>query len=179
MKNVTGLFILISLFSTAFASSVKTKQRLESPKYSDVICKQKYIPMTIQQSLDSHLLTVKFTAQRKIDQFAIKNVRGIEGVNVTKFQEQNKTDIVRGEVLTSAVELSDFSGLAYVVFDVTINVDGKLSGHSIPIPVGALSDLQKAERSKNIIEIKPKTQHIEGSSPLSAPAKKVHEMQVD
>lgn len=176
MKALMTLFILFSAFAVLNVAAAK------GPNYRNRLCKQKYIPMKIEQSLEGHLLSVKFTAQRTIDQFTIKNVRGIQGVKVTKFQEQNQTTIESGEVLTSAVELSDFKGLAYVVFDVSITLEGVVTGHSIPVPVGSLSAIQKAERSKNIKTIKvpsQKEQSKEGSSPLTAPAKKIHEMQVD
>lgn len=173
MKQFMTFFIFLSSLAWLNIASAKDQ------KYSNVVCKQKYIPMKIEQSLDAHLLSVKFTAQRNIDQFSIKNVRGIQGVKVTKFQEQNQSNIESGEVLTSAVELSDFKGLAYVVFDVSITLEGVVSGHSIPVPVGTISAIQKAERSKNIKTIKVQSQKKEGSSSLSAPAKKIHEMQVD
>lgn len=135
--------------------------------------------MKMEQSLNGHLLNVKFTAQRKIDQFVIKNVRGIEGVTVTKFQEQNQTGINPGDVLNSDVELSDFSGLVYVVFDVSLTQNGAPRSFSIPVAVGKLSVAQKALRSKNIKEVKTTTQQKEGTSPLSVPPKTYHEMPVD
>lgn len=179
MKLFISLAIIFSFFNFSSAKEVKSKKRFFPQKYSNVVCKQKYIPMKIEQSLNSHLLTVKFSAQRKIDQFIIQNVRGIEGVTVTKFQEQNRADIQSGEVLTSAVELSDFNGLAYVVFDVAITLDGVVSGHSIPIAVGKLSAEQKAKRARNIKEIKVEIKAKEGTSPMSAPPKKIHEMKVE
>ena len=179
MKTLMSLFILFSLFNAAFAKNLNKPKKISSPKYSNVICKQKYIPMKIEQTLNSHLLTVKFIAQRPIDQFTIKNVRGIDGVAVTKYQEQNQAGIQSGESLTSDVELSDFSGLVYVVFDVTITINGVTSGHSIPIPVGQLSIAQKRERAKKIKDIKLKIQTKDGTSPMSVPPKKVHEMQAE
>lgn len=175
---VLSLLSMLSIISCANAKDVKTKKFIQE-KYSNVICTQKYIPLKIEQSLNAHLLTVKFTAQRKLDQFSIKNVRGIEGVGVTKFQELNITDLKRGEVLTSAVELTDFSGLVYVVFDVSVTMDGVMSSHSIPVPVGTLSQVQKAERQKHVKEVKNPSQSKEGANTLSTPPQKVYEMQAD
>lgn len=179
MKIFITFFLLFSLFNSAYAKGTKAKKNFSSLRYANVVCNQKYIPMKIEKMLNSNLLMVKFSAQRKIDQFSIKNVRGIEGVTVTKFQEQNVTDIQRGEVLTSSVELSDFSGLAYVVFDIAITIDGTSTGHSVPIPVGTLSDQQISKRSKNIKVEKQQTQTKEGTSSLNAPPKKYHEMQAE
>ncbi|MFA6238202.1 MAG: hypothetical protein WC635_12790 [Bacteriovorax sp.] len=172
------IFALFSLISCANAKDVKTKKFIPQ-KYSNVVCAQKYIPLKIEQSLNSHLLTVKFTAQRKLDQFSIKNVRGIEGVTVTKFQELNTSDMQRGELLTSAVELSDFSGLVYVVFDVSIMQDGVMSSHSIPVPVGRLSAQQKAQRQKNVKQVITPGQAKEGTNSLSTPPQKIYEMQAE
>lgn len=179
MKSLVVLFSLCLIFQSSLveAKSNKPRKAFFPQKYSNVVCKQKYIPMKVEQSLNSHLLNVKFTALRNIDNFAIKNVRGIKGVSVTKFQEQNQSGIQSGELITSDVELSDFSGLVYVVFDVSIVLDGVESGHSIPVPVGKLSAAQKRARAKNIKEVKVPPKDKEGTSAITEPPKKYHEMQ--
>lgn len=184
MKLIIILAIFITLISQALAggpvvTKKMTNKNFVAQKYNKVICNQKYIPMKIEQSLNAHSLTVKFSAQRSIDQFKILNVRGIEGVKVTKFQEQNVTDLTRGESVSSLVELSDFSGLVYVVFDVEIVLNGTKTGHSIPIAVGSLTEAQKRERAKNIKVVIPEGQSKEGTSPLNTPVKRYHENQVE
>ncbi len=176
MKTILNFTLLLFLIiNCANAKEVKLKKNIQ--KYSNVICKQKDIPFKMEQSLNSHLLTVKFTAERKIGQFTIKNVRGIDGVTITKFQEQSITELDPGEVLTSAVELSDFSGLVYVVFDVAINQNGVIGNHSIPVPVGTLSRAQKSQRLKNVKEVKTPVQSKDGKNALSTPPQKIFEMQ--
>lgn len=179
MKGFVILLSIIFHCSTVEAKSNKPRKEFFPQKYTNVICKQKYIPMKIEQSLNAHLLSVKFTALRNVDNFAIKNVRGIKGVSVTKFQEHNQSGIQSGELITSDVELSDFSGLAYVVFDVSIVLDGVEGGHSIPVPVGKLSAAQKRARAKNIKEAKASTsdKEKEGTSAITESPKKYHEMQ--
>lgn len=183
MKLIIIIALFITFIAQSFAGGPVTKklpkEKFVAQRYNKVICNQKYIPMKIEQSLSAHSLTVKFTAQRSIDQFKILNVRGIEGVKVTKFQEQNVTDLSRGETLSSLVELSDFSGLVYVVFDVEIILNGVKTGHSIPIAVGTLTEAQKRERSKNIKVVIPEDQSKEGTSPLNTPVKRYHENQVE
>jgi len=179
MKSILYFFMIIFFSTNVYARGAKLKKEFKAPEYSKVLCQQKYIPMTVEQTLNSHLLSVSFTAQRKIDQFKILNVRGLEGVSIMKFQEQNVSDIQSGDVLTSDVELSPYNGLVYVVFDVSIKVDGVLASHSIPVPVGTLSAVQIKERSKNITEVKSDIQTKEGTSAINAAPKKLHEMQAD
>lgn len=161
------------------SAAAKRKNPFIAQKYSNAICKQKYIPMKMEQSLNGHLLTVTFTPLEKMESFSIGNVRGLKDVTVTKFQEITNQSLEVGDTVQSAVELSDFSGLVYVVFDVTMTINGVSTGHSIPIPVGTLSREQIKERSKNIRESKVQTIQKEGTSTISVPPQKYHEMQIE
>lgn len=182
------LIVIMSVMAFSFSGSAveKKKAKFSIQKYKNVICNQKYIPMKIEQSLSGHVLNVVFTAQRKIEQFKILKVRGLDGVKIIKFQEQQSGDLMRGESLSSSVELSDFTGLVYVVFDVQLSVNGEQSSHSIPVPVGTLTDKQIKERSKNIKSVQSPSstdQGKNGSNSLkiqdSSTPVKIHEMQID
>jgi hypothetical protein len=176
MKKIGYFLFLVTLLNVELANAL-TKRATNKIKKTNVMCDQKYIPLMVEETLNSHSLSVKFTALRKIEQFSIKNVRGIDGVNVLKFQEQNQTDLKKGESLTSLVDLSDFSGMVYVVFDVSITVNGKTTPQSIPVALGTMTGLQKQERIKNIKEFKVKTPS--GENALTVPPKKYHEMKAE
>ncbi len=167
----------MSFFNFCYGMDKNKIKKIKQSEKSKKICNQKYIPLDIEQSLNSHTFTVKFTAQSKIDSFIIKNVRGLDGVTISKFQEQNQPDFQRGESLSSAVELSDFSGQVFVVFDISLTTNGKTTEHSIPLQLGVLSSSQKKERAKNIKEFKVKDK--EGVNAIVAPLKKYHEMQAE
>lgn len=168
------MLVLANVFA---ASEVKKNNKKWIPKKSKKMCTQKYIPLDIEKNLNSNLLTVKFTAKSKIDFFSIKNVRGLDGVTISKFQELSQTDFQSGESLISAVEISDFSGMVYVVFDISLTVNGKTTMHSVPLPLGEISIAQKNERTKNIKEFN--VLRSGGANALSAPPKKYHEMQAE
>jgi hypothetical protein len=170
MKTIFVIFLILSMTNIAFAKKIK---------YSRVICNQKNLPLKIEQSLNAHLLSVKFTAKQKISNFSLKNIRGIDGVTVLKFQEVINQKLESGETLESAVELSDFGGLVYVVFDVALTVNGVSSEQSIPVALGKLSQTQKNLRSKNIKEVKTTIQQKEGSNAITLPPKKIHEMKLE
>jgi hypothetical protein len=191
MKVIFCIFLIFSLSNGAYSKEVgtvklskvkavsKSKNPFKAQRYSKIVCNQKSIPMKVEQSLNAHLLTVSFTAGQKIENFSLKNVRGVDGVTISKFQELMNQKLENGEVIESSVELGDFSGLVYVVFDVSITVNGVSSEHSIPVAVGTLSESQKAERSKNIKEIKNKPLQKEGINSISVPPKKIHEMKLE
>ena len=147
-----------------------------SKHYPLILCNQKSIPMKVEKSFNAQLLTVSFTANQKIEYFSLKNVRGIDGATVLKFQELHNQKLESGESVQSNVELEKFSGLVYVVFDVSITVNGISSDHSIPVSLGALSKEQIAERSKNIKEIKNSKDLSNSKLPST---KKVHEMKLE
>ncbi len=148
-------------------------------KYSRILCNQKSIPMKVEQSLDGLLLTVNFTAQKDLEQFSLKNVRGIDGIEISKFQELLNQKLKAGEIIESSVELSEFTGLVYVVFDISMTINGVTTEHSIPVGVGAISTSQVNERKKNIKEVKNRIQQNKSNSSLTAPTKKIHEMKID
>jgi hypothetical protein len=148
-------------------------------KYSRILCNQKSIPMKVEQSLDGLLLTVNFTAQKDLEQFSLKNVRGIDGIEISKFQELLNQKLKSGEMIESSVELSEFTGLVYVVFDVSLTINGVTTEHSIPVGVGGMSTKQVNERKKNIKEVKNRIQQNKFNSGLSVPTKKIHEMKID
>lgn len=186
MKGPYFVLLFLSLINFALAKEVKTikvsaKKSISKTviKKNRVICKQKDFPMKVERTLNAGLLTVTFNATSSVDSFSLKNVRGIDGVNVLKFQELINQKLEKGESIESSVEISDFSGLVYVIFDVDLIIKGVKSSHSVPIALGSLSSAQKRERSKNVKEINNKVQMKDGTSPMSAPAKKIHEMKVD
>ncbi len=175
MKVSMIILILFQLINISCAKTlVKTSQN-----YSRKIFKQKMIPMKIEQSFQTHLLTVNFIAEENIESFSLVKVRGVDGVNVDKFQELLYLKLNTGEAIESSVELSDFVGLVYIVFDVSLTINGVTQTHSIPVAVGSLSETQVSMRSKNIKTIKNITPQNKGGSALSAPDKKIHEMKVD
>jgi hypothetical protein len=187
MKAKFIILIMLSFSNIAFSKEVRSVKLASKPakmksapqRYSRVMCNQKNIPMKVEQSLNGRLLTVSFTAEQKIENFSLKNVRGIDGVIVSKFQELINQKLNIGEAIESSVELEDFSGLVYVVFDLSITVNGVSSEHSIPVAVGVLSASQIKERSKNIKEIKNMSQQKNGATSITAPPKKIHEMQLE
>jgi hypothetical protein len=178
MKKIINFLLFITIIlNVSFAFDGKKNNINWVSKKTNKICKQKYIPIDIEQSLNSHSLLVKFTAKSKIDYFSIKNVRGLDGVTISKFQEQNLVDFQKGKSLSSTVEISDFRGMVYVVFDLSITINGNTTEHSIPLPIGVISTAQKKERAKNIKEFKVKSK--EGANTLTPPAQKYHEMQAE
>ena len=191
--KVKYVVILIILFvNAAFSKEVGTikisKKSIKSKVVSKnknpfinapTICKQKSIPMKVEQSLNASLLTVSFTAEQKIENFSLENARGVDGVTVTRFQELLNQKLEAGEVIEATVELGEVKGLVYVVFDVSLTINGVTKVQSIPIAVGALSTTQKNERSKNIKEIKNNSQQKEGTDSITIPAKKIHEMKLE
>ncbi|MDD4974746.1 MAG: hypothetical protein PHY93_10375 [Bacteriovorax sp.] len=187
MKAKFIILLILSLTNIAFSKEVRSVKLASKPakiksapqRYSRIMCNQKSIPMKVEQSLNGQLLTVSFTAEQKIENFSLKNVRGIDGATVSKFQELINQKLNRGEVIESGVELGNFSGLVYVVFDISVTVNGVSSDHSIPVAVGALSASQIKERSKNIKEIKNMSQQKNGTTSITAPPKKIHEMQLE
>jgi hypothetical protein len=134
---------------------------------------------SILQSLNASVLTVSPTAEEKIENFTLRNVRGIDGVVVEKFQALGNQKLEYDEVIESIVELRDFSEQAYVVFDSTITISGVKFDSSIPVAIGALSLNQINERRKNIKEIKNKSQSKEGTNAISVPVTKIHEMKLE
>lgn len=169
--------------TTALSKDVKTikisKQHSRKQHQRKVMCTQKDIPVIITESLEGHMLTASFTAQRKIESLSLENVRGVDGVSVLRFKDLINQKLNNGESIESTVELGNFEGLAYVVFDLSITVKKIKTNYSIPISVGALSKKQITERGKNIRELKNKSQQKNGANFLTAPAKKIHEMKLE
>lgn len=177
MKILLALLCITNLY----AKDVYTKKiaKIKSLKATRVMCNQKSIPMKVEQTISSNLLTVNFTAEKKIEKFSLQNVRGLDGVTVSKFQELLNQKLERGESIESSVEIDNINGLVYVIFDVAITVNGINTMHSIPVAVGSLSEEQKKMRSKNIKEVKSNLSQKESGNALSAPPKKIHEMKLE
>ena len=176
MKTLYFFLIILSLIGTTFS---KSRNPVRAQARSRVICNQKNFPMKVEQSLNANLLTVTFTANQKIESFSLNNVRGIDGAKVLKFQDFVNQKLERGEARESNIELDDFTGQVYIVFDISLKINGTISEHSIPVMVGVLSDEQKAIRSKNIKEIKINPQQKDGTNPMTVPFKKIHEMKIE
>jgi hypothetical protein len=166
-------------FSLSSLAKNKTKKTFVVQKYSRIMCNQKNIPLKIEQSLNAHLLTVNFFSEKAIEAFTIDSVRGLDGVNIEKFHELINQKLDIGESVETNVELGDFSGMVYIVFDITIKVNGVITKHSIPVAVGTLSQEQIILRSKNIKEVKTRLQEKDGTNAISVPVKKLHVMQMD
>ena len=113
-------------------------------------CSQGQAPIKLKQVLSGTVLTVTFKPTTKLEKFQIERVRPMGNFSIIKFQEQNIDNALIEQLSPSEVEITPFSELVYVVFDLLIKKDGRISHYSIPVALGNLSDRQKKDRSKKV-----------------------------
>lgn len=176
MKNIfLGLIFLLANVASIASDAA------EKPVFQ--ICKQKQIPFEVSSYFAQNLLQVKLKAEGPVTDFAILRVRGIDGVVVNKFQEISNLILNTGEIAETQIEISNLTGLAYVVLDVEYRVNGVLNKKNIPLSLGSLSAAQEKERKNHIKTIKTKkhSNNINGNSkavPQTA-TENVHYMKID
>lgn len=173
MKNIfLGLILLLVNIASNAA---------EKPVFQ--ICKQKQIPFEVSSHFAQNLLQVKLKAESPVTDFAILRVRGIDGVVVNKFQEISNLILNTGETAATQIDISNLTGLAYVVLEVEYRVNGVLNKKNVPISLGSLSAAQEKERKKHIKTIKTRkhSMDLNGNSkavPQTA-TENVHYMKID
>jgi hypothetical protein len=116
----------------------------------DKYCSYGEAPIKTKQVISGSILKVNFKPTDDLESFQITNVRPSGSISVLNFEEQKIENVKINQIIKSEVEISSFSELVYVVFDITIKKDGKLTKYSIPVSLGSLSNKQKKERSKKI-----------------------------
>lgn len=173
MKNI---FLVLFLLLISMASNAAGKPVFE-------LCKQKQIPFEVSSHFAQNLLQVKLKAESPVTDFAIIAVRGLDGVVVNKFQEISNLILNAGEIAETQIEISNLTGLAYVVLDVEYRVNGVLNKKNVPISLGSLSTAQNKERKKHMKTIKTRkhSTNINGNTnavPQTA-TENVHYMKID
>lgn len=111
-----------------------------------LFCKQKVVPVKTEYSTSGNVMTVKYTAEKNIAGFKVKNIRGLDGLTVDSIKSTVSTDMKKGESVQVRVEFDKPEGQAFVVTDIS----GDSKNQTLVIPVGEVSAAQNAERQKNI-----------------------------
>lgn len=151
------LFLILVLFSQTAFSKV-------------LFCKQKYLPIKTEYTLNGDSAVVKITAEKTLKNFTLVSVTGLRGLVVTTKPTIPIQDLKRGDVVSFNVEYTKPEGQSFLVINVKANSNTVTKGQSLPIPVGELSAAQVQERKKNIKSL-PSVQQKDGSNALESETK--------
>ena len=145
MKYILPLIFILS------CNSVGVKQtNAGSMSFQNLPCKQKILPLKVDYKEENDRVFIKFTAEKDIKDFEVKELQGLDGLKASLEDKPEKKDLLMSEVLDLDVPVTHGEGLFYINVTVSGIVNGLVKNQSIVVPVGKLSPEQKAARSKNI-----------------------------
>lgn len=151
------LFLILALFSQTAFSKI-------------LFCKQKYLPIKTEYTINGDSAVVKITAEKTLKKFELVSVTGLRGLTVTSKPEVPVQDLKRGDVVSFNVDFTKPEGQSFLSIHVKAISNTVAKGQSLPIPVGTLSAAQIQERKKNIKSL-PSTQTKTGTEALESETK--------
>jgi hypothetical protein len=173
------LVILLIVFQSniSFAKNKKNKVLSKGAQsFKSFECKQKTLPIDMKYSVTENEVDLEIQFQDDLSDFQLVNVRGIDGVTVSNFQTEVPRNKLKFSKDTYHIEYSKAVGLGYVVIEANASRDGKIQKQLMSIPIGTLSEAQKRERSKDIIDVK--TPEGSNSKPGMSTTIKYHRMKI-
>lgn len=175
------ILILFTLTAQAKNPVKKANVHFKNRKKERVIfCKEKSIPLKAIGELQGNLLRIFISTDSGVKNFSVSGVRGVDKIEIGKFNEIKNMDLNPYEEIETSVEINTRSGQAFVVLDISFEKDSKKYVNFLTIPVGELSEEQISERKKNIQTIitkRPKDAKINPNA-LSTDSETVHAMQL-
>jgi hypothetical protein len=178
---ITTILILFTLAVQAKNPVKKVSVHFKNKKNDRIIfCKEKSIPLKAVGELQSNLLRIFISTDAGVKNFSVTGVRGVDKIEIGKFNEIKNMDLNPNEEIETSVEINTRSGQAFVVLDISFEKDSKKYVNFLTIPVGELSAEQISERKKNIQTIitkRPKDAKINPNA-LSTDSETVHAMQL-
>lgn len=182
MKVLILAFLILFNFSAQAKNPVKkmSVHFKNNKKEKFIYCKEKTIPLKAVGELQSNLLRIFISTDSGVKNFSVTGIRGVDKIEIGKFNEIRNIDLNPSEEIETSVEISSRTGQAFVVLDITFEKDSKKFVNFLTIPVGDLSAEQLAERKKNIQTIitkRPKDAKINPNA-LSTDSETVHAMQL-
>jgi hypothetical protein len=178
---IMAFFILFNVSAQAKHPVKKANTHFRNKKKERIIyCKEKTIPLKAIGELQSNLLRIFISTDAGVKNFSVTGVRGVDKIEIGKFNEIRNIDLNPSEEIETSVEINSRTGLAFVVLDISFEKDSKKFVNFLTIPVGELSAEQVADRKKNIQTIitkRPKDAKINPNA-LSTDSETVHAMQL-
>ena len=178
---IMAFLIFFNLSALAKNPVKKANTHFKSKKKERVIfCKEKSIPIKAIGELQSNLLRVFISTDSGVKKFSVNGVRGVDKIEIGKFNEIQNIDLNPSEEIETSVEVKSRTGQAFVVLEISFEKDSKKFVNFLTIPVGELSAEQIVDRKKNIQTIitkRPKDAKINPNA-LSTDSETVHAMQL-
>lgn len=142
-----------------------------------LICKQKIVPVKTEYTNNAGSTVVTYTAERDIKDFAVEEVRGIDGLSVTKKVSISPRDLKKDEKVSLTINYSKPDGQVFLVTDISASVNEQTKYQTLAIPVGELSSEQMSARKKNIKSLPGVKKNKAGADALES-GEKYHTMKL-
>jgi hypothetical protein len=152
MKNI--LLVLIPfIFSSFSLAGTKTKNHSDikdAKKFSQYICKQKTLPLSVEYLIKEDTISVEIKAEADLKSFNIEAARGVDGLKVLNFEKGDTKDLIAGSTHASSYRFIRSPGRSYFVLDLVALVDGKKKYQIVSIPFGKFNKSQINKMRKNL-----------------------------
>lgn len=149
----------IALLLTIFVPLFSFAEKFKVSKISKHVCQKKYVTVHGEYSPSDQKVII--STHKNIKDLIIVDAHGLDGLTIVNFSEVSLGDVAAGSSVDSLMNLNIPGGKeSILVLRVNYQLGGRDIDEIVTVGIGQLSQQQKNERKKNVVNKNGKKLHL-------------------